>query len=105
MKHKMLLATVASILAAVGGAAAVSAGSEPREQDAVRDALRKGEILPLTRILAIAAEQVAGDVLKVEIEREHGVLIYEVEILTAAGRVREIKINARSGAVLSIEDD
>ena len=30
MKHKMLLATVASILAAVGGAAAVSAGSEPR---------------------------------------------------------------------------
>jgi uncharacterized membrane protein YkoI len=105
MKHKLIVAVFAFVMGLSCAAAVVRAGSEPREQDAVREALTKGEILPLTRILAIAAEKVPGDVLKVEIEREDGTLIYEVEVLTSAGRVRELKINAKTGAILSIEDD
>jgi uncharacterized membrane protein YkoI len=32
-------------------------------------------------------------------------LVYEIKILTSTGRVREVKIDARTGAVLKIEDD
>lgn len=105
MKHKLIVAVLASVMGLSCGAAVVWAGSEPREQDAVREALRRGEILSLSKILAIASEKVPGDVLKVELEREDGTLIYEVEVLTSAGRVRELKINARTGAILSVEDD
>lgn len=75
------------------------------EHKAVREALQRGEVLPLVKILAIATEQVAGDVIEVELEDEKKALVYEIKILTGTGRVREVKIDARTGKVLSIEDD
>ena len=71
----------------------------------MREALQRGEVLPLVKILAIADQQVPGDVIEVELEDEHGALVYEIKILTGNGRVREVKIDARTGAVLKIEDD
>jgi uncharacterized membrane protein YkoI len=65
-------------------------------------AMRRGEILPLTRILEIANRHVAGDIIEVEYK---GGPKYEIKILTASGRVREVKLNARTGALLEIEDD
>jgi uncharacterized membrane protein YkoI len=76
-----------------------------REHDAIRAALQRGEVLPLQRILAIAQEKVAGDVIEVELESKRAALVYEIKVLTQSGRVREVKIDARSGAVLSVEDD
>lgn len=65
-------------------------------------AMRRGEILPLARILEIANRHVAGDIIEVEYK---GGPKYEIKILTASGRVREVKLNARTGALLEIEDD
>lgn len=77
-----------------------------REHQAVREALRRGEVLPLVKILAIAGKEVPGDVIEVELEREDDdALVYEIKILTSTGRVREVEIDARTGAVLKIEDD
>lgn len=81
------------------------AGASDSDQDVVRRALEKGELLPLTRILEIAATSVPGDVIKIELEREDGVIIYELKVLTANGRVRELELDARTGKVLKIEDD
>jgi uncharacterized membrane protein YkoI len=75
------------------------------EHSVVREALQRGEVLPQVKILAIANRQVAGDVIEVELEDEKGALVYEIKILTSTGRVREVKIDARSGQVLKIEDD
>lgn len=75
------------------------------EQDAIRQAVQRGELLPLPRVLAIAQAKVRGDVVKVELEHESWGIKYEVKILTPSGRVREVEINARTGAVLKIEDD
>lgn len=78
---------------------------DQREHDAIREALQRGEALPLVRILAIAQQAVPGDVIEVELERKRDALIYEIKVLTQTGRVREIKIDARNGTVLKIEDD
>lgn len=59
--------------------------------------------LPLSRILEIAARTAPGEVVKVELEDEHGVLAYELEIVTAGGRLIELRIDARTGAVLKRE--
>jgi uncharacterized membrane protein YkoI len=82
-----------------------SARSDDDDHIAAREALRRGEILPLSRILAIALRRVPGDVIDVELDRHHGAWRYEVKVLTSTGRVREIKLNARDGAILEIEDD
>lgn len=76
-----------------------------KEHEVVREALQRGEVLPLVKILAIASQQVPGDVIEVELEQEQIGLIYEIKILTSTGRVREVKIDARTGKVMRIEDD
>lgn len=76
-----------------------------REQAAIHAAMSRGELLPLPRILTLAQARVRGDVLKVEIEQEPWGFKYEVKILAANGRVREVELNARTGAFIRIEDD
>ena len=80
-------------------------GRHAREHEEMRAALQRGEVLPLTKILAIAQEQVPGDIIETELESKRGALVYEIKVLTQSGRVREIKIDARNGKVLKIEDD
>ncbi|MFC5438936.1 PepSY domain-containing protein [Rhodanobacter ginsenosidimutans] len=70
-----------------------------------RALLQRGEILPLSRILAIVQQHVPGDAIEVELEHgKHG-WEYEVKVLTAAGQVRKVKLSARTGTVRKIKDD
>jgi uncharacterized membrane protein YkoI len=76
-----------------------------REIAAIRVAVQRGEILPLPRIMELALARVPGDVVKTELESKRGRLIYEVKILTRNGSVQEVKLDARDGRILRIEDD
>jgi uncharacterized membrane protein YkoI len=106
MSNKAVQKLAVTLLLALAPAAGVVAGDKKaKEHDAIRSALQRGEVLPLSKILTIAAQRVPGDVVEVELETEEGALVYEIKILTDGGRVREIKIDARTGVVLEIEDD
>lgn len=99
---------LAAVLAALVGGALSTPALARNEADhlAAREALKRGEILPLSRILAVVAGAVPGDVIDVELERkDDGRWEYEVKVLTSTGRVREVKLNARTGVVREIEDD
>jgi uncharacterized membrane protein YkoI len=63
------------------------------------------EILPLEELLQRAGLPPQARVLEIETELEHGRRVYEIEYLEDGGRVRELTIDARSGAVLSDEED
>jgi uncharacterized membrane protein YkoI len=65
----------------------------------------KGEVLPLDRILRLAERHVAGEVLKVELERWEKGWKYELKVLAGSGRVREVELDARTGALIKIEND
>lgn len=99
--------TTLLVLASLAATAAqpARAGHGRKDHEVARAALARHEILPLTRILALAAQKVPGDVLKVELEDDDGRLVYELKVLARDGRLRELKIDARSGALLKIEDD
>lgn len=51
----------------------------------------------------IALLEIDGDVQEVELEREDGKMVYEIEILNAEGQEFEVEIAADTGAVLEIE--
>ncbi len=70
-----------------------------------RELLRRGEIVPLARILDAAQKRVPGDVIEVELEREDGVWEYKVKVLTSTGQVRKLYLDARNATVLRIKDD
>ncbi|QWK80693.1 PepSY domain-containing protein [Ochrobactrum sp. BTU1] len=76
-------------------------------QDRARDALERGDILPLSRILDVAKRDAGGRVINVELDRDDGRFIYEVEIITSDGRLLELSIDAATGRILDrdFEDD
>jgi uncharacterized membrane protein YkoI len=77
-----------------------------KDHEAARQALLRHEVLPLTRILAIAAQRAPGEVIKVELEQaDRGRLKYDLKILAKNGRVRELELDAKTGATLKLEDD
>lgn len=89
----------------LSAAAATDKEKDRADQVAASQALARGEILPIVRILSIASAKVPGDVLKVKLERKAVGFQYEVKILAKNGRVREIELDAKTGRILSIEDD
>ncbi|MBA4757857.1 PepSY domain-containing protein [Sphingosinicella sp.] len=97
---------LATTLALASGAPAKDKKAKKAEEaNSIRAAVERGDLLPLPRILALAQARVKGEVLKIELEQDDGVLSYEVKILTRKGRVREVELDARTGALIKIEDD
>lgn len=102
--RKLLLALLFSSVAV---ASVAHAGGDNKKQQKQQDheiarrAMLRHEVLPLTRVLALADKYQQGDEVEIEFKSKNGVLIYEVEILTPQGEVRELKIDARTGKLLS----
>jgi uncharacterized membrane protein YkoI len=98
---------VALLFGSLALASVAHAGTDTKkrqkEQDheIARRAMLRHEVLPLSRVLALADKYQQGDEIEVEFKSKAGVLMYEVEILTPSGEVRELKIDARNGKLLS----
>jgi uncharacterized membrane protein YkoI len=104
MLRTALIALIAST--ALAGASAVASESKKKNHEIARQALLRKEVLPLTQILAIAAQRAPGEVIEVELEDAGGGrLKYDLKILAKNGRVRELELDAKTGATLKLEDD
>ena len=90
-------------LAATDGTAAQRRGRD-NDQDQAREAVRRGEVLPIARILQLVAQYQPGDVIEVQLDENRGRLEYEIRVLTPAGRVRELRLDARTGAFVRFDD-
>jgi uncharacterized membrane protein YkoI len=101
MSRRLLLA---GFVALAAFAAAPAALADRDHDDALR-AVESQRALPLSAILRIAQRTTPGEVVEVELEDDDGHLIYEIKVLTRTGRVRELEIDARTGNVLSVEDE
>lgn len=99
-----------ALAAAVAIAAVLLIGSTaPARADADHVAARRlsetGEILPLEKIAERARAEKPGEILETELKQKHGKYVYEVEILDAGGHVWELKLDARSGALIKLEKE
>jgi len=76
------------------------------DQDEALHLRREGVILPLEQLLQAALGRYPGArLLEAELEEDDDVYVYEVELLTGEGVVREIKLDAASGKLLKDEED
>ena len=87
-------------------AACSLAGARDLDQDEALELRQKGIILPLEHLLESALARYPGaGLLAAALEQNHDRYAYEVELLTPAGVVREIKLDARTGELLKDEED
>ena len=77
--------------------------SEDISQAEIRDLVGSGEILPLETILEEFPPNEYGKLLDLEVEREHGIIIYEFEFLRSDGLVLKVEVDARNGSILEQE--
>jgi len=83
----------------------VPALADDDDHDRARDAVERGAILTLTRILDIVARDTPGRIIDVELDEDDGQYIYEIEIIDHEGRIAELKIDAANGRIIEREVD
>lgn len=74
------------------------------DHDRARAAVQAGQVLPLGTVLERLAREHPGQVLKVELESEHGRWIYEVRLLQSGGRLTKLYLDAATGETLARRD-
>jgi uncharacterized membrane protein YkoI len=78
--------------------------ADPHEQDAVREAVESGAIRPLADILDAVHGRLPGDIVAIEIEHKRGLWLYEFRVVDGSGRLFEVYVDARSGAIERIKE-
>lgn len=103
----MLRSICLAILLMLSAPAIADGGDHDHDHDRARAALERGDILPLSRILAIVEKTWGGRVIEVDLGRDDGRFVYEIEIVTPAGRLLEAEIDAATGDLIEsdYEDD
>ncbi|MBP8182664.1 MAG: PepSY domain-containing protein [Rhodoferax sp.] len=99
---KLRWCTLAICLALLAGSGVAHADEKDHER--ARKALQAGEVLPLKTILERVERAYPGQVMDVELERDHrgsgGRWIYEIKVLHTSGALVKLKVDARDGTVL-----
>jgi uncharacterized membrane protein YkoI len=90
----------AILLAALLAGGPALAEEHDHDHDRARRAVEEGRILPLRDILARAESSVPGQMVGVELEEEHGAMVYEIKMVTTDGRVMTLLYDARTGELI-----
>ncbi|PAV29729.1 hypothetical protein CIL05_10185 [Virgibacillus profundi] len=61
--------------------------------------------ITIEEAMHIALEQVPGQVVKIELDTENGIQVYEVDIVTAQGALFEVSVDINTGTIVEIEQD
>ncbi|MBD9483817.1 PepSY domain-containing protein [Pseudomonas sp. PDM14] len=92
------------IVVLVLGVLALEAQARDLDQDEALRLRREGVIMPLEQLMQPALGRYPGaTLLEAELEEEDDVFVYEVELLTSDGVVRELELDARDGRILKDE--
>lgn len=106
-KYWMIGGSLVLVLAiAVGSFLLGRHSAAPHTAEALVDGMLQGRpFIQISQVISLATQHVAGEVLKVELEREDGRFVYEVKLLAADGRVREVELDSEDGSLIEIEDN
>ncbi|KRD49200.1 peptidase [Acidovorax sp. Root275] len=102
-RHAARLAVAAWALWGTALVAPSAAASGHDDHDRARQAVQAGQVLPLPAVLERLQREVPGQVLEVELEQERDRWIYEIKLLTPAGQLTKVKLDARTAEVLRIK--
>ncbi|MGJ8583497.1 MAG: PepSY domain-containing protein [Marinosulfonomonas sp.] len=93
MNTKLIFGSTLAGLALAGGIAGMVSAQSAADTTGLTE----------EQIIAIALEEVPGEVTDVEQESHRGKQVYEVEIMAADGTEKEVKISAETGKLLKVK--
>ena len=104
MKRKLFIpaAIAAAGLAAAGGLAYAQQGPFGEVNDAASNLA--GVRVGLVQAIAAAEQHAGGRAARAEIENERGGAIFEVEVVTAANAVMDVKVDADGKVIAATQD-
>lgn len=105
MKSRTIVSAVliSAFLSVVGGGL-VYAKQRPEGENDIGKSLSLAKI-SLIDAVGQAEAHAGGKATKAELESDHGVTAFEIEVVTAQNQVFDVKVDARDGKVLSSEVD
>lgn len=104
MKTRLVLLVLLGAALACAAALAPLAHAD-NDDKRIRRLQNSGDILPLEQIFNRARAVKQGRILDADLDEDDGRLVYEIELLDARGRVWEMKLDARTGKLIEIEQD
>ncbi len=75
--------------------------SEGHDHDRAREAVSRQDAQPLAAILPMVEARYHARMVEVDLESEDGHLAYEFELITPAGRIIEVTVDAATGDIVS----
>lgn len=105
MDRVMFRSVISAIFALALPVAALADGGDGGNLDLARAAVARGEILPLAEAVEALLARYPGRIIEAEFDRDGGRAIYELELVTEDGRLIDAEVDARTGAVLEVEED
>ena len=75
------------------------------QQDDARKAVTAGLVRPLEEILTEVRKTIDGDIVEIEFDKDDGRYIYEIEYVRRDGQLMEMKIDAKTLAVIEVSED
>ncbi|MBF6030139.1 PepSY domain-containing protein [Pseudomonas sp. P115] len=74
--------------------------------DHIDGLLKSGAVMPFDKLNAAAlAKHVGASITDTELDHKNGVLVYEVDLTDTTGKKFEVKLDAKTGAVLEDKQD
>ncbi len=80
------------------------ATADSRDHDTALQAVERGEIKALADILAVVRNKLPGEIVGVKIEQERSRWYYELRVTDGKGRLFEVYVDAKSGAIERIKE-
>ncbi len=74
------------------------------ELERLREAVQKGEVLPLSTLRSMLLGKFPGEIIKTELDIEDDRFVYEFKVLQSDGRLIEVELEAATGALVDVED-
>ena len=101
----LALAVVGMVLALNGPAWSDQKGKGKKDESKETVEMAAMAKVTIDQAIKTTTEKIPGKVVEAELEKKHGMLVWEVEVVTAENKVMEVHIDAESGAVIDVEEE
>lgn len=105
MNHFRLLLVVAiGTLFMLSGPAWGDAKGKKEDESKEKMEMATSAKVTIEQAIKTASEKTPGKVIEAELEKKHDKTVWEVEVVTADGKIVEVHVDAESGAVIDVEE-
>lgn len=103
LPRMMCAVLITSLFVFLGTAPNSAFAGDHSDHDRARQALQAGKVMSLRQVLDLVTAQFLGEPIEIEFDEDDGKYYYEIKLLQPAGNIVKLKIDARTGDVISLK--